>query len=147
MSETVQGVVVAHADVAAALVRAVERIAGVSDAFVAISNDKASPEEVCRAVEAAAGPHGTIVFTDLSSGSCALAGRRAAGHKERMAVVTGANVPMLLDFVFHRNMELIPLVQRIVMKGRTGICSDSTVTERGDPEGPDTGRRTSPTAF
>ena len=36
-------------------------------------------------------------------------------------VVSGVNLPVLLDFVFHRDMPLAALVERLVEKGRAGI--------------------------
>lgn len=116
-----RGVVVAHADLADALVRAVSRIAGIADALTPLSNETRGPEEMRRIVEAACGAGPALVFTDLASGSCALAGRLAAARAGRTAVVTGSNLPMLLDFVFHRDMELEALVERLVRKGREGI--------------------------
>ncbi|MFQ5678631.1 MAG: PTS sugar transporter subunit IIA [Gemmatimonadota bacterium] len=134
MSEPIRGVVVAHADLAAALTRAVECIAGVADALAPISNDGSGPEEVRRAVETAVGGGPAIVFTDLSSGSCALVGRMVAGHRNQVAVLTGANLPMLLDFVFHREMEFGPLVERLVSKGRGGISVSPKDPPRGAPK-------------
>lgn len=121
MAELARGIVVAHSDLADALVRAVARIAGASDALVPLSNETRGPDEMRRAVEAACGEGPAVVFTDLSSGSCGLAGRLAVAGGARRAVVTGPNLPMLLDFVFHRDMELDALVERLVRKGREGI--------------------------
>ncbi len=125
MRDLARGVVVAHSDLAEALVRAVERIAGESGALTPVSNEHKGLEEMRRAVEAACGEGPTVLFTDLSSGSCALAGRFAAAGDRRVAVITGANLPMLLDFVFHRELALEELVDRLVRKGRDGIVADS----------------------
>lgn len=137
MSEPVRGVVVAHADLAAALLRAVERIAGVSDALVAVSNEGAGPEEIRRAVEEASGAGPAVVFTDLASGSCAAASRVVALRSGRVAVVTGANLPMLLDFVFHRDMEPKALAERLARKGRAGICTAPVSPTESNPAGAD----------
>lgn len=118
MSEPALGVVVAHADLARAFVQAVERISGTPGALVPVTNEGAGPEELRRRVTEACGEGPAIIFVDLASGSCAFAGRVAARGSARRAVVTGASLPMLLDFVFHRKMPLPELVERVVAKGR-----------------------------
>ncbi len=115
--------VVAHAELADALVRCVDRIAGTSGALVAISNEGLTPEELQSRVAAAAGGGPAIVFVDLSSGSCAFAGRTIAAQSSEVAVVTGVNLPMLLDFVFHRDMELGELAERVVGKAHAGTAA------------------------
>lgn len=120
-SREVRGVVVAHADLAHALVRAVEAISGVRGALVPVSNEGCSPEELRRLVEEAAGSAPAVLFVDLASGSCAFTGRLVARTTPDVAVVTGANLPMLLDFVFHRELELGALVERVREKGRGAV--------------------------
>lgn len=137
MSEPVHGVVVAHSDLAEALVRAVERIAGESGALMPVSNEGKGPEEVRRAVETACEAGPTVVFTDLASGSCGLAARFAAARGRQVAVVSGANLPMLLDFVFHRRMALEALVERLVRKGRDGIAGNAPASPPAAPRGVD----------
>jgi mannose/fructose-specific phosphotransferase system component IIA len=112
--------VVAHAGLAEALVNCVNRIAGASDALVAISNEGLPPAELQSRLSAAVGPGPAIVFVDLSSGSCALAGRTVAAERSETAVITGVNLPMLLDFVFHRDLGLAELVERVVHKAHAG---------------------------
>jgi len=115
---SVVGVVVAHDGVAAALVRAVERISGVEGALREVSNEGCSPEELRGRLEEAAGDGPALLFVDLASGSCAFAARQVARPRPNLAVVTGASLPMLLDFVFHREMELEALAERVADKGR-----------------------------
>ncbi len=116
MSEPARGVVVAHADLAEAFVRAVERISGVAGALVPVSNEGLGPEELTDRVERACGPGRAVIFVDLASGSCAFAGRLVARRSPALGIVTGASLPMLLDFVFHREMPLDRLVDRLVAK-------------------------------
>ena len=122
-SEPVRGVVLAHASLAAGLVASVRAIAGIGEeAVTALSNEGCGPESLQARVDAAlpgAGP--AIVFTDLGSGSCAFTARRIALQRPETGIVTGVNLAILLDFVFHREMPLPELVERLVEKGRAGI--------------------------
>lgn len=129
MSEPVRGLVVAHASVAAGLVDAVARIAGTdADALQALSNEGCGPDLLRERLGGLLGPGPAVVFTDLGSGSCAFAARRIALERPGTAVVTGVNLPILLDFVFNRTLPLAELVPRLVEKGRagvTGTCRDA----------------------
>lgn len=127
-----RGVVVAHDGVAGALVRAVERISGVRGALVGVSNEACAPEELRSRVSEAVGTGDApaLIFVDMASGSCAFAGRQVARGRRGVALVTGVNLPMLLDFVFHREMELASLAERVVAKGRA--AAQIHVSERRD---------------
>ena len=125
MSEAgARGVVVAHSDLARALIGAVERISGIGDALVAVSNEGLSPAAVRERLDALVGDGPTIVFADLREGSCGLAARQVCvGNSPRRALVTGVNLPVLLDFVMKRHMPLEELVPRLVERGRASIAS------------------------
>ena len=115
------GVVVAHGRVAAALVETAEQISGIHGALVPISNESVGPDELRRRIEAHVGVGPAVVFTDLSSGSCTLASRAVGRGLESMAVATGVSLPMLLDFLFHRELPPAELANRVAGKGRDGI--------------------------
>ncbi|HEX2202723.1 MAG TPA: hypothetical protein VHG91_05485 [Longimicrobium sp.] len=122
MSETIRGVVVAHASLSAGLVSSVRAISGADDeALRALTNEGCGPEALQERLLAALGEGPAIVFTDMGSGSCAFAARRIALERPDTGIVTGVNLPVLLDFVFHRDMALADLVGRLVEKGRAGI--------------------------
>lgn len=129
MSEPVRGLVVSHASLAQGLVQSVRQIAGAdADALRAVSNDGCGPEALQKAVAAELGEMPAIVFTDMPSGSCAFAARRLTLDRPETAVICGVNLPMLLDFVFHRELPLPELVDRLVTKGKaaiTGSCRES----------------------
>ena len=119
----VQGLMVAHGELAAALVDAAERIAGVDGAIVPISNTGCTPDTLRDRIRDARGPGPTIIFVDMASGSCTFASLSLARESPDIAVVTGASLPMLLDFLFHRDMKLGELAERLVEKGRAAATA------------------------
>lgn len=124
MSESgvVRGILFTHGQMAQGMVDAVRRISGAGDdALRPLSNDERGSEELLSEIERLAGGAPVIVFTDLLSGSCATAARIASHERPDRAVICGVNLPMLLDFVFHRDMPLPELAERLVGKGREGM--------------------------
>jgi mannose/fructose-specific phosphotransferase system component IIA len=116
------GVVVAHGDLAEALVHAVEEITGIGDALVAVSNrgcDRNALER--RILDAVAGRPG-LVFVDLPTGSCFLAARHGLGHQSDVRVIGGVNLSMLVDFVFHREAGLAAAEERARNVGGQAIA-------------------------
>ena len=119
-----KGIVVAHGAMAQGLVDAVRRIAGgAADALSPLSNEGTSPVDLKEALDRLAGEAPTILFADLLSGSCGMAALVSARDSGHRAVVCGVNLPILLDFVFHRDLPMEELVPRLVGKGREGIRS------------------------
>ena len=122
MSEAVRGLIIAHSSLAAGMVAAVRQIAGVEDDVLhPLTNEGRGPDGLIAAVQQAVGDAPAILFTDLGSGSCAFAARKVSIERPQTAVVCGVNLPVLLDFVFHRDLPLAELVARLVEKGRSGI--------------------------
>lgn len=121
---SLRGIVIAHGDMADGLVTAVRHIAGVEEGvLVPLSNRERSPDELATLVERelASGP--AILFTDLPSGSCGFAARRLTRDRPDVPVICGVNLPLLVDFVMHRDMEPGALVERLVEKGRCSIVA------------------------
>jgi mannose/fructose-specific phosphotransferase system component IIA len=122
MSEDVRGVVVAHGPMARAMIDAVYRIAGdAADALQPLSNDAKSPSDLREELDRMLGDGPAVVFVDLQAGSCGMAALSSCRDRARRVVVTGVNLPMLLDFVFHRDAPLDEIVGRAVEKGRSAI--------------------------
>lgn len=130
----VRGIVLTHGTMCEGMVDAVRKIAGIeSDALTPISNEGRGPEELALAVEQISALHPTLIFTDLQTGSCALAARLACRSPSGVRVVFGTNLPMLLDFVFHRDLPLDDLLERLINLGRRAIDSfEPEAVERGD---------------
>jgi PTS system mannose-specific IIA component len=122
MSNPVRGLILAHSTLAAGLAAAARQIAGAEeDALQSLSNEGQGPDGIVAAVQQAMGDEPAIIFTDLGSGSCAFAALRIARTRAHTAVVSGVNLPILIDFVFHRELPLAELVERLVTTGRGGI--------------------------
>src|SRR5256884_1542591 len=120
MSEPLRGVIVSHAAVAQALLAAVAAIAGVNDALVPVSNDGCDTGALAdRLNQAIAGK--PALFVDLPGGSCLTSSVRLARGKTDVAVVTGVNLAMLLDFVFHRDLLPADAARRAAEAGSRAI--------------------------
>jgi mannose/fructose-specific phosphotransferase system component IIA len=121
MSEELRGVVVCHGRLAAALVDAAEQISGVTGALTPVSNtgcDRGTLEE--RVAEAVNGGP-AVVFVDLASGSCLFAVLNRLKASAAAKVVTGVNLAMLVDFVFHRTLALDEAAARAAIAGNKAI--------------------------
>ena len=119
-----RGIVVGHGAMASGLVDAVRRIAGIGDdVLVAVSNEGKGPDALRDELSRLAGRGTVLVFTDMHAGSCAMAARVACRTQGRSAVICGVNLPMLLDFVFHREMPLEQLVPKLVKEAQASITA------------------------
>ena len=122
MSTAVKAVVVAHGELAHGLVTAANRIAGSQPGVLTpISNEGMGPDELQSAILEVVGEGPAVVFTDLGAGSCTLAARVSCKGRRGVCVVTGVNLPMLLEFIFHRELELPALISRLEEKAHSGI--------------------------
>ena len=118
-----RAIVAAHADLAAGLVGAVARIAGDAAAarLVPLTNHALGGAELANAMRDAVRSSGAVVvFTDLPAGSCTVAARRVAREVPGLAVVCGANLPMLLAFALGTG-SVPAQVQLAMEKGRAGV--------------------------
>ncbi|MEE8146703.1 MAG: hypothetical protein V3T24_03785 [Longimicrobiales bacterium] len=122
--EPIQGVLLAHGAMAQGMVDAVQKITGSDEgALVPLSNEGASPQVLAERLDELVGDRPAVIFTDLTSGSCAMTAQITCRDNGHRAVVSGVNLPMLLDFVFNRTMPLSELVPRLLERGRTGVRS------------------------
>ena len=121
MSEPLRGVIVCHGLLARALVDATGQISGMADALVPVSNSGCDRGDLEARVEAAVGTVPTVVFVDMASGSCLFAVLRRLRERDNVRVVTGVNLAMLLDFVFHRDLTPDEAAKRAVEIGEKAI--------------------------
>ena len=127
----VPALIVTHADLAQALVHAAERVVGPVGDVTLLSNDGLSRDDLEAAIEAsvAGWAHGGLLLTDFWGGSCHTCGASAARRHGEIVIVTGINLPLLLDYLHNRDRFAVgELAERLQQKGR-----DSIRVQRGVP--------------
>lgn len=128
----VPALLVTHADLAAAMLRAAERVYGPIEDVLVLSNDGMSREALEAEIErrVTGWADGGLVLTDFWGGSCHLCGASAIrGHGE-LVIVSGINLPTLLDYLHNRDAySVLELAERLQKKGQ-----DSIRLQRGQPE-------------
>jgi mannose/fructose-specific phosphotransferase system component IIA len=138
MSE-VRGIVIGHGNMAVGIVDAVRQITGLEeDALIPLSNRGLGPDSLIESLREHLVPGSeTILFTDLQSGSCAVAARRLTNQLPGTAVICGANLPLLLEFAMNRTEPMEQLVERLVDRGRSSIMSVPQASAKPDiPQAP-----------
>ena len=134
MSEEILGILVGHGKLADGLLDAVEGITGSREGLVPLDNEDLTPEALEARLLEIVGSGPAVVFVDLPSGSCAFAARRLRARHPKIAVVCGVNLPLLLDFTFHRTLPIEEILERL--RDRVGVSieystdADSSVPGR-----------------
>ena len=106
MSDRPVAIVAAHGDLAFGFVSAVEQITGRGELFVPMSNAGLGAADIERALlELVDSRNIRVIFTDLPAGSCTIAARRVLAARPQVVLVTGASLPLLLDFMSHDELE------------------------------------------
>lgn len=121
MSDDLRGVIVSHGDLAAAMVDAVQNICGIRDALVPVSNTGCDRVSLRQRLAEAIDGRRAVVFVDLPTGSCLMAALQEVREIEDVRVVTGVNLPMLLDFVFRLGESPDEAADRAVEMGAQAI--------------------------
>lgn len=129
-----RAILLAHGDMAAGIVDAVRQITGADeDVLVPLSNRGLSPDTLAQRVRDRVGQGPTLLFTDLQSGSCGFAARILARDFPDVVVISGVNLPVLLEFVMSRELPLAELVPKLLAKGRAAIgCAPGRFEDHGD---------------
>jgi mannose/fructose-specific phosphotransferase system component IIA len=120
----VPALLVMHADLASALLRAAETVYGSVEGVEVLSNEGLSRDALEAEIDRRVGawPAGGLVLTDFPGGSCHLCGVSATRGRHEIALVTGLNLPILLDYLHNREQyEPGPLAERLQKKGQDSI--------------------------
>jgi PTS system N-acetylgalactosamine-specific IIA component len=115
-------IVAGHAEFADGLISAVEKITGRGARLVAVSNRGMGPAEIEATMRAAADA-GTVrvIFTDLPAGSCTIAARRLLRDRPDLRLVTGANLPAVIDYVLSADGDAADALAHAVERGRGAL--------------------------
>jgi PTS system mannose-specific IIA component len=120
----IPALLVTHADLGAALLRAVTRIYGPFEHVHVLSNEGLSRDQLETEIDdhVALWEQGGLILADFWGGSCHLCGIAAARGHGDVVVVTGLNLPLLLDYL-HNREKFAPreLAERLQQKGRDSI--------------------------
>ena len=115
------GVVVAHGAIASAMVDAAEQITGIRGVLAPVSNSGCDRGALEERIWAAIGEDPSVVFVDLAAGSCLIAVLRRVRERPDVRVVTGVNLAMLVDFLFHRTLPAEEAAAHAAASGGSAI--------------------------
>jgi mannose/fructose-specific phosphotransferase system component IIA len=118
----VRALVAGHGTFAAGIISAVDQITGLGGLFVPFSNADLGASDIrTRIADALDRTGARVVFTDLPAGSCTMAMRRLVRERPGLVLVTGVNVPLLLDFAMQA-AEPAEAVRAAVERARTAMA-------------------------
>jgi len=123
----VKAVLVTHGVLGAELVRTIEGLLGPQSDVGFVSNAGTSLESLSDHVRELLGAPsseegGIFLFVDLAGGSCGHVCQQLRSLHPNTVVVSGINLPMLLEFFYNRDrVDFEELKHRVLEKGRGGI--------------------------
>lgn len=120
----VPALVVMHGELAHALVAAAARLYGPVDDVLVMSNEGLSRETLEAEISERVSHwrEGGLVFTDVWGGSCHVCSALAARGHGDILVLTGINLPTLVDYLHNRDtLAVQELADRLLRKGQESI--------------------------
>jgi PTS system N-acetylgalactosamine-specific IIA component len=120
----VRAIVAGHGDFAAGLISAVEAVTGRGELLEAIQVKGLCGEDIQQLLHERLQASGALViFTDLQAGSCTMAARRLLREQPQVLLVSGTNLPMLLDFVMSSAPDTHEAARAAVERARSAIAA------------------------
>jgi PTS system mannose-specific IIA component len=120
----VPALLVTHADLGAALLRAAVQVYGPVEDVEVLSNSELSRADLENAIRdrVSGWKDGGLVLTDFPGGSCQQCGLLAAQDHEGILVITGVNLPALLDYLHNREQyPVAELAERLTTRARNSV--------------------------
>jgi len=119
-----RAIVAGHGDFANGLVSAVQQITGRGEQLIGVSVEKLCVEDIENLLrQKMIDSNVRVIFTDLQAGSCTMAARRILRGMDDAVLVAGANLPMLLDFVFAEGRNAPEAARHAAERGRVAISA------------------------
>jgi mannose/fructose-specific phosphotransferase system component IIA len=123
--DTITGIVVTHGNLARELVDTVSKIVGRADCCIAISNEDLNNDSLILKIRdimgKVSGGH-VILFVDYFGGSCSLNCSRAVKGYPNATVISGVNLPILLDFVTKQGtMKPEEIIEHLIKRGQESV--------------------------
>ncbi|MBN1163914.1 MAG: hypothetical protein JXB45_05000 [Candidatus Krumholzibacteriota bacterium] len=119
------GIIVTHGRLAFELLETVNLIVGRKDCCAAIAGSDLSDRELTSRIKEVIEENSdkyVLLFVDYFGGSCYMNCQRAAHGKDRIKVISGVNLPILLDFVTKEgSLEVEEMIEHLVQRGRESI--------------------------
>ena len=123
-SSDVRALVAGHGDFAAGLISAVEAVTGRGEMLEPIQVKGLCGEDIQQLLHERLRATGALViFTDLQAGSCTMAARRLLRQEADVVLVSGTNLPMLLDFVMSSAPSPHEAAHAAVDRARSSIAA------------------------
>ena len=120
----VRALVAGHGDFAAGLISAVEAVTGRGEMLEPIQVKGLCGEDIQQLLRERLQATGALViFTDLQAGSCTMAARRLLRDQPAVVLVSGTNLPMLLDFVMSSTSNAVEAAHAAVDRARSAIAA------------------------
>ena len=132
-------VVVTHGHLATELLNAAETIVGDLPRFTALSigwheDVRDAREEIAQAIERVQGESGVLLLTDMFGGTPSNLGMTFL-EKDRLEVITGVNLPMLIKLAsLRKSSDLLAVAKDMREHGRNAIWVASDLL-RGEKAG------------
>jgi mannose/fructose/sorbose-specific phosphotransferase system IIA component len=127
MAETIAVFIIAHEDLAAALLQTAEKIIGPQENVFTYSNTKESlpllAEKIKKQLQETPAQH-VVFFVDMLGGSCWALANMVRKEYPTIAIIAGINLPMLLSFFTNwSELSFTALVKKVRDTGIRGIQS------------------------
>lgn len=118
----IAGIVCGHGTFAEGLISAVQQITGKGGILLGVSNLDFGGEQLEAHLRSELARTGALaLFTDLPAGSATMAARRVLRDTPAIILVTGTNLGVLLDFVFHAGDGVAAAARQAAERGRACI--------------------------